>query len=239
MSKERTYERRFVTSEVEIRTGAGRQRFVEGYAAVFDKRAVIAGLFQESVGRSAFNKTVGEADVRALWNHDPSLLIGRNRAGTLDLAVDNSGLHYRALLPNTSYGNDLAELLERRDITQSSFGFWTVRDSWDDEAGDLPHRQLTEVGLLDVSPVTYPAYEDATSALAIRSAALSGLARRSQCEPGSLCNVEAIRTAIGKQSQEEESRESTQEPEVTAAEKAKRALADLETRSKVEWDWAQ
>jgi len=236
MSKERTYERRYVTGDLELRSGIGRKQYVEGYAAVFGKRALIAGLFEESVGPSAFNKTVGEADVRALFNHDPSKVLGRNKAGTLELSIDNSGLYYRASIPDTSYGRDLAELLDRRDVTQSSFGFWTVQDHWDD--GDTPHRSLVEVGLLDVSPVTYPAYEDATSALTIRSAAMVGLAHRSGCTPGDLCNITAIRSAI-----EKEPPLSTREPSTdtrdagTLIAKAKERLAALDAQD-TEFDWA-
>jgi HK97 family phage prohead protease len=174
-------ERRMAMGETEARA-KGNKYYAEGYAAVFERRSGNLGGFVEVVKPTAFNKTIREADVRALWNHDPSLVLGRNKAGTLDLSLDSQGLHYRAELPNTSYGKDLYELLNRRDITQSSFTFFKVQDEWDlvalDGQNEYPQRSLVEVGLVDVSPVTFPAYEDATSGPA-RRAAFDGLAKRS------------------------------------------------------------
>lgn len=172
-------ERRMTTGEVEARS-KGNKLYAEGYAAVFERRSGNLGGFVEVVKPTAFNKTMREADVRALWNHDPSLVLGRNKAGTLEMSRDEKGLYYRALLPNTTYARNLFELLERRDITQSSFTFFKVQDDWElanVDNQEFPQRSLIEVGLVDVSPVTFPAYEDATSGPA-RRAAFDGLAKR-------------------------------------------------------------
>lgn len=198
MSQTRLLERRTVTGEVESRT-QGPNIYVEGYASIFDSRSGNLGGFVEKVRNSAFNKTVKEADVRALWNHDPQYVLGRSSAKTLEISVDNKGLYYRALLPNTSYGKDLAELLERGDVRESSFTFFKIQDDWAiNENGDA-ERSLIEVGLIDVAPVTFPAYNDATSGVA-RRAALDGLAKRCGIDG---CNIEstldtdnAIREAI-------------------------------------------
>ncbi len=176
-------ERRMTMGEVEARA-KGNKFYAEGYAAVFERRSGNLGGFVEVVKPTAFNKTMREADVRALWNHDPSLVLGRNKAGTLELSRDEKGLYYRASLPNTSYAKNLFELLERRDITQSSFTFFKVMDDWELvnlDGNEYPQRSLIEVGLVDVSPVTFPAYEDATSGPA-RRAAFDGLARRSNID---------------------------------------------------------
>jgi HK97 family phage prohead protease len=119
---QRLLERRTTTGEVEARA-KGSNIYVEGYASVFEKRSGNLGGFIEKVKPSAFNKTIREADVRALWNHDPQYVLGRSGAGTLELSIDQSGLYYRSLLPNTSYAKDLAALLERRDVRESSFTF--------------------------------------------------------------------------------------------------------------------
>jgi HK97 family phage prohead protease len=176
MAQNRLLERRTTTGEVEARA-KGSSIFVEGYASVFEKRSGNLGGFIEKVKPSAFTKTLQEADVRALWNHDPQYVLGRSSSKTLDISVDNNGLYYRALLPNTTYGKDLAELLERRDVRESSFTFFKVQDEWDLTEEGYPQRSLIEVGLIDVAPVTFPAYEDATSGVA-RRAALDGLAKR-------------------------------------------------------------
>lgn len=194
MARATILERRWTTGEVEVRS-VGQKAYIEGYAAVFNSRSKNLGGFVEVVERPAFNKTVKEADVRALWNHDPSLLLGRTRAGTLKLSLDNSGLYYRTEAPNTSYARDLVELLARGDVTQSSFSFFKIHDEWDLTEDEYPQRHLTEVGLVDVSPVTYPAYEEATSGVS-RAAALDGLAKRCGLEVCQLADVSAIRRAI-------------------------------------------
>lgn len=182
----RLLERRTVNGEVESRT-KGQNIYVEGYASVFEKRSNNLGGFVEKVRNTAFTKTLKESDVRALWNHDPQYVLGRTSAKTLELAVDDNGLYYRALLPNTTYGKDLAELLERRDVRESSFTFFKVQDEWDLTEEAYPQRTLVEVGLIDVAPVSFPAYDDATSGVA-RRAALDGLAKRCGIDG---CNIES------------------------------------------------
>jgi len=139
----------------------------EGYAAKFERDSQVLGNFVERIAPGAFKKTIKEADVRALFNHDPSLLLGRNKAGTLRMEEDSTGLRYEVDLPDTTVGRDVAVLLERGDITGSSFGFRVISDDWDYDARDdgLPQRTLREVALVDVSPVTYPAYLDTDSGL--------------------------------------------------------------------------
>lgn len=194
MARAAILERRFTQGEVEVRSH-GSKVFIEGYAAVFNRRSGNLGGFVEFVEKPAFNKTIKEADVRALQNHDANLVLGRTRSGTLALSIDDSGLYYRADPPDTSYARDLLILLERRDVNQSSFSFFKVHDQWDLGSDETPQRHLMEVGLVDVSPVTYPAYEEATSGLG-RAAALSGLAKRSGLAIQDLADEEAIRRAV-------------------------------------------
>ena len=124
-------------------------------ASVFGVEYDVWG-FKESVSRGAFKKTIKENDIRGLFNHDPSFVLGRNKAGTLELKEDEHGLHYLIKLPNTTYANDLKESISRGDISQSSFGFQVIKDNWED---DFSKRTITEAKLFDVSPVTFPASE--------------------------------------------------------------------------------
>lgn len=206
---QRLLERRMTTGEVEFRA-KGSNMYVEGYASVFEKRSGNLGGFVERVKPTAFNKTIQEADVRALWNHDPQYVLGRTGARTLELSIDQSGLYYRSLLPNTSYAKDLAALLERRDVRESSFTFFNVQDSWDLTEEGYPQRSLIEVGLIDVAPVTFPAYPDATSGVARRNA-LMGLAKRcgiNGCDVESTLDTDdAIKQAIAKLNEPEQSTE--------------------------------
>ncbi len=161
-------ERRSHTNEFEVRS-AGGKTVIEGYASVFNKRSQDLGGFYEVVSPGAFAKTIQEADVRALLNHDPNFVLGRNRSGTLRMVEDGSGLHYEVDLPDTTIGRDLAISMERGDINQSSFGFRMVKDDWGLDENEQVFRTLQEVRLFDVSPVTYPAYLDATSGIGSRA----------------------------------------------------------------------
>lgn len=130
-----------------------------GYAAVFGQETRIGSMFREVVEPGAFDAAIGRDDVRALINHEPTLILGRTASGTLRLSVDQNGLRYEIDPPETSYARDLQESVRRGDVSQSSFAFRVVREDWErpDESG-LPLRRVQEVELYDVSPVTYPAY---------------------------------------------------------------------------------
>lgn len=164
-----TIERRVYTTEFEVRAQPDGGHIVEGYAAKFNRLSQNLGGFVEQIAHGAFTKTAKEADVRALFNHDPNVVLGRTRSGTLRLSEDDTGLHYEIDMPNTSAARDLVESMRRGDISQSSFGFNTVDDEWGFTEQDFPLRTLREVKLFDVSPVTYPAYLDTESSV-VRSA---------------------------------------------------------------------
>lgn len=145
-------ERRFLPAEFRV----DQEGSIEGYAAVFDQWADL-GWIKEKVRRGAFKKTIKEADIRALFNHDPNYVLGRNKAKTLDLSEDKHGLQFRVDPPDTTVANDLRISIDRGDVNQASFGFRTVKDEWNHDA-DPAERELIEVRLFDVSVVTYPAY---------------------------------------------------------------------------------
>ena len=155
-------ERRAI-SEIGISNG----RMVHGYAAVFNSESEDLGGFIEIIKPGAFDDVMND-DVRALYNHDPNYLLGRTTSGTLKLFVDARGLGYEYESPNTSYGNDLIVLMERGDVTQSSFGFTIKKDTWI-QRGNVLFRFIEKVGrLYDVSPVTYPAYPATSVAIGKR-----------------------------------------------------------------------
>lgn len=138
---------------------------VVGYASVFDKPSQPLGWdgFIEYVAPGAFTKSIQESDVRALWNHDANIVLGRNRAGTLALVEDHAGLKYTidVDLGNTQ-SRDVYRMIKRGDVSQSSFGFEVLKEEWvfpEDDAEPIV-RILKEARLWDVSPVTFPAYLD-------------------------------------------------------------------------------
>lgn len=169
-------ERRIVAAPLEVRSADGEQpRKLAGYAAVFNRDAVIAGLFRERIAPGAFATAIQEDDVRALFNHDPNYVLGRNRSKTLTLSEDGTGLLYEVDPPDTHWARDLMVSVERGDVSQSSFGFSVVREEWTtpENRAELPTRTILEARLFDVSPVTYPAYEETTAEARDQATALA------------------------------------------------------------------
>lgn len=150
-------ERRTITLPVEARSADGEPTRLSGYAAVFGDITEIAGQFNERIAPGAFAGAVKQDDVRALFNHDSNYVIGRTTSGTLRLVEDARGLRYEADPPDTQWARDLLVSVQRGDVSQSSFAFEVLDESWD-YTGVLPLRTIQAVKLYDVSPVTFPAY---------------------------------------------------------------------------------
>lgn len=158
----KNYEKRLFNHEVRMVDEDGK-RYIEGYAAKFNTRSEDFGGWYETIAPGAFSDVLKD-DVRALIDHDPSKILGRTKSGTLQLWQDETGLRYRAELPNTSYANDLSESVSRGDVDQSSFGFRIADQSWETRDG-VEYRVINKVErLYDVSPVTFPAYPDTSVA---------------------------------------------------------------------------
>ena len=163
MNKDREV-RTFAVEEMRVVRKEGDAPKIVGHAAVFDSPTMIGGLFggfTEEVAPGAFKDSISEDDIRALFNHDPNIVLGRNKAGTLDLSEDEKGLRYEIRPPETQGAKDVMESIERGDITGSSFGFYVEKEEWEKtEKGEPDKRRLLKVKLFDVSPVTFPAYDD-------------------------------------------------------------------------------
>lgn len=131
-----------------------------GHAATFHSLAKLPNHY-EAISPTAFDEVLkSEPDVRALINHDPSQLLARTTNGSLKLGVDETGLSFSMTLPNTSYANDLRELVSQGLVTGMSFGFVPGKDEFSKAPDGKQIRTHTSVArLLDVSPVTYPAFE--------------------------------------------------------------------------------
>lgn len=139
---------------------------VRGHAAVFNRLSEDLGGFRERIAPGAFDSVLQD-DVRALFNHKEDHILGRTSSGTLRLSVDQAGLGYEIDMPDTMIARDLMTSLQRRDITQSSFGFTVQEDDWKDDPLQGVVRTVIKIRrLYDVSPVTYPAYPDADAGMA-------------------------------------------------------------------------
>ena len=143
---------------VEMRA-ASSSRTIKGHAAVFDQETRV-GSYWERIERGAFKEAIDRGDdVRALFNHDEDKLLGRRSSGTLRMRETDHGLEVEIDLPDTTLGNDVLELVRRGDITGMSFGFIPGDEEWETRDGEQirVHRSIAK--LVDVSPVTFPAYE--------------------------------------------------------------------------------
>lgn len=157
-----TRESRVLEHGGELRAAGDRK--LSGYAALYSVETTIGSLFREKLAPGAFRDALTRKDdVRALFNHDANQVLGRTAAGTLRLTEDARGLRYDIDLPDTQAGRDLWTSVHRGDISQSSFAFSVETEEWPTVRGsELPLRVVRSLRLFDVSPVTYPAYQETT-----------------------------------------------------------------------------
>ena len=133
---------------------------IEGYFAVFDSNYEIAPGMSESIAPGAFDKTLS-GDIRALINHDTTLVLGRTKANTLQLRTDSHGLWgHIDINPNDSDAMNLYNRVQRGDVDQCSFGFDIISQETDFREDGSIHWTIKEVELYEVSPCTFPAYEE-------------------------------------------------------------------------------
>lgn len=132
---------------------------ISGYFAVFNSTYEIAPGMTESIAPGAFSRTLS-GDIRALVNHDTTLVLGRTRAGTLTLTEDSHGLRGDiAINPNDGDAMNLYERVKRGDVDQCSFGFEIVHEDTEFREDGSVHWTITDVELHEVSACTFPAYE--------------------------------------------------------------------------------
>lgn len=147
-----------VRLNVELRSAAIEGNTLSGMAHVFGHRAFVGGRYEE-MGVGAFDEALKGSDVRAFFNHDPAMLLGRQSSGTLRLEPSEAGLAYSVDLPNTSYANDLRELVARGDLDGASFAFIPGEVKFGKAADGTQVRIHTKVrSLVDISPVSLPAF---------------------------------------------------------------------------------
>lgn len=132
---------------------------ISGYFAVFNSNYEIAPGMSESIAPGAFSRTLAD-DVRALINHDKTLVLGRTKAHTLSLNEDARGLWGDVQInPNDQDAMNLYERVKRGDVDQCSFGFDIVREDTEVRDDGSIHWTIREVKLFEVSACTFPAYE--------------------------------------------------------------------------------
>ena len=136
------------------------QMIIEGYFAVFDSIYQIWNDMSESIAPGAFSNSLS-GDVRALINHDTTLVLGRTSAHTLELKEDSRGLWGRIVVnPKDSDAVNAYERGKRGDVSQCSIGFDIVKQDTEVREDGSVHWTIREAKLWEVSMCTFPAYEE-------------------------------------------------------------------------------
>ena len=150
---------RMIRSELETRQEGESEMSIEGYFAVFGQETELwPGAFEE-IAPGAFDETLGN-DIRALINHDTTLVLGRNKAGTLELKTDSYGLWGRIKInPNDTDAVNVYQRVKRGDVDQCSFGFNILAEETDWRDDGSVKWTITNIDLHEVSICTFPAYE--------------------------------------------------------------------------------
>lgn len=147
-------------TEFKTREEDGGKRIIEGYFAVFGKETELWTGAYEEIAPTAFEETMGN-DIRALANHDTTLVLGRNKAGTLHLKADSRGLWGEIEInEKDTDAVNLYERVKRGDVDQCSFGFNILQEQTDWREDGTVKWTLEKVDLHEVSVCTFPAYED-------------------------------------------------------------------------------
>lgn len=172
-------ERRFSGGKVELREDAAGKRIVGTGILYYDGTpATEFVLWDDRYGRAvervmpgAAKAAVARDDIRGLFNHDPNLVLGRNKAGTMAVSETTKGVDYDIKAGDTTAARDVVAHLERGDVSGSSFSFtipvggqkWTIIESADGRMNEI--REISDMEIYDMGPVTFPAYENTTAGL--------------------------------------------------------------------------
>ena len=156
----RTNEKHIRSLETNLQTRSEEsEKVIEGYFAVFNSETELFPGAYEEIAPEAFDKTLSN-DIRALINHDTNLVLGRNKAGSLELKVDSRGLWGSIKInENDTDAMNLYERVKRGDVDQCSFGFNIIREDTEFRDDGTVKWIIREVDLHEVSVVTFPAYE--------------------------------------------------------------------------------
>ena len=133
---------------------------IEGYFAVFNSNYEMGFDMSESIAPGAFTNSIS-GDIRALINHDTTLVLGRTTAHTLEVRQDERGLWGKiSINPKDTDAMNLYERVKRGDVSQCSFGFEIVSEETEFRDDGSIHWTITEARVYEVSVCTFPAYED-------------------------------------------------------------------------------
>lgn len=159
-------EERLVAVELRAAGAEGGMPTIVGHPVRYNVWSQDLGGFRERILPGSATKTLSEGDIRVLFNHDPNIVLGRNKSGTAAFRDEAAGIHMECTPPDTQLVRDMVIApMERDDVNQMSFAFRALQDEW--RAPDDPNlvkkdglweRDIREFQMYDGSIVTFPAY---------------------------------------------------------------------------------
>lgn len=158
------FQTRNLNMEIEKRADSGEgDLYLEGYFAVFDTIYELWPGATESIAPGAFSGCLS-GDVRALYNHDQNIVLGRTSAATVELKEDSHGLWGRIKINrDDSDAMNAYSRIQRGDVTQCSFGFDIEEEEFRDNGDGTCHWTIKKVNpLWEISPCVFPAYQETT-----------------------------------------------------------------------------
>lgn len=165
-------------TELEIRsttlTADSENKTLVGYVVQWNKDSeLLWGEYIERFAPNAFSQSLASGqDVRALFEHDHTKLLGRTSSSTLRLIEDSIGLRFELTPPDTQIGRDLLVSVERGDISGMSFGFIAQKNEWDFNV-EPNIRTVTQAALFEITVTSIPAYPDSSLTILKRSQAVA------------------------------------------------------------------
>lgn len=160
MSRAKDMQVRNMKSNLEIREEVEGEMFLEGYFVVFNRDTELWEGAYESIDPEAFTNTLGN-DIRALINHDTTLVLGRNKSNTLELKADTHGLWGKIKInSNDTDAVNIYQRVKRGDVSGNSFGFNILREETDFREDGSVKWTIKEIDLHEVSVTTFPQYEE-------------------------------------------------------------------------------
>lgn len=156
------------TCRLEVRLEEGKPARIVGRAVPFGELSLDLGGWREIIDEGAFDIA---GDIRSLWQHDMSMVLGRTTAGTMTLTTDARGIYTDITPPETQWARDAVVTMRRGDVDGFSFGFYVLEDDWMVTNREIV-RRVIRGELLEVSPITFPAYPTTSAQVRDHVAAL-------------------------------------------------------------------
>lgn len=149
----------YFKTDFQVRTTEGEDKYIEGYFIRYNEETELwKGVYEEVLPQAVVD-SLEKNDIRCLFNHDTSIVLGRKGNNTLELKSDAIGLFGKVKInQKDKQAMDILARIERGDINACSFGFNIIEEEVQNRDDGTVKFILKEIDLHEISPVTFPAY---------------------------------------------------------------------------------